>query len=153
MSHYNRKLTVRNGEFHNEKRVTRLDILASLEGGVVRTTGRIIELHRGKENAISKPKLKNALSKHGFKVDERQIRAAVHELRQQGIPLISSSGAKGYWFAESRKEVDEFIARELRPRAVDLFTSIRALESTAEKHFPRERLNGSQPMLFEGVGI
>lgn len=59
----------------------------------------------GKENAISKQKLCELT---GIK-DERLIREAIKRQVESGVPILSSSGHKGYWYSEDIDEIEEFI--------------------------------------------
>lgn len=59
----------------------------------------------GKENAISKQEL---MSRTGIK-DERLIRDAIKKQVESGVPILSSSGHKGYWYSEDIDEIEEFI--------------------------------------------
>lgn len=132
------------------KRRTRSEVLTSLPHGIVRVLGRIIELRVGDTNAISKGEIIALLAQHGFSLnDERQIRAGVRELRQAGAPILSSSGARGYWWAKDRAEIELFLDRELRPRATDLFTTISALEKAASRDFGPRGEADNQPLLLD----
>ena len=59
----------------------------------------------GKENAISKQKLMEVT---GIK-DERLVRDAIKSQVENGVPILSSSGHKGYWYSEDIDEIEEFI--------------------------------------------
>ena len=78
-------------------------------------------------------------------MDERKFRAAVSDLRRHGYPVISSSEQSStYRKARSRDELETFIARELRPRAVDLLEQEHQLRDHAADHFePRQLQLGS----------
>ncbi len=76
-------------------------------------------------------------------MNERGFRAAVRALRLTGYPVISES-AQGstYRKAESRAEIEHFMATELHPRAVDLLEQEYQLKQRAGDYFPtgQERL-------------
>ena len=131
------------------RRRTRSDILNSLQHGIIRAVGRIIELRVGRKLAISKLELIEELSRLGFQADDRKARACVHELRQMGIPILSSSGHRGFWYPESRDEIDHFLNSELRPRAKDLFASISALEKAASRDYGPQSETANQPLLLD----
>lgn len=135
------------------RRRTRSEIVDSLPSGLLGTLGRALEFRIGQENAISKVDLIDILAQHGIHLsDDRPIRAGVHELRQMGVLICSSSGSSGYWTSESREEIDLFINSELRPRATDLFSTISALEDAASKKFgPRRVPVGQQPLFPVGI--
>ena len=59
----------------------------------------------GKENAVSKQKLMEVT---GIK-DERLVRDAIKSQVENGVPILSSSGHKGYWYSEDIDEIEEFI--------------------------------------------
>ena len=59
----------------------------------------------GKENAISKQKLMEVT---GIK-DERLVRDVIKRQVESGVPILSSSGHKGYWYSEDIDEIEEFI--------------------------------------------
>lgn len=131
-------------------RIRRSDVLESLPHGLIRSVGRTLELHVGEDRRISKPDILEALAQLGFKkVDDRKLRAAIHELRQSGVPILASSGSSGYWLASSRAELDHFIDSELRPRATDLFKTISALESAAAESLGPSRAPANQGLLFD----
>lgn len=73
-------------------------------------------------------------------MDERKFRAAVSMLRRRGYPVVSSSEqGSTYRKARSREELEAFIARELRPRAIDLLEQEQRLHEHAADHFePRQ---------------
>lgn len=58
----------------------------------------------GKENAISRQEL---MQRTG--VGERLIRDAIKRQVENGVPILSSSGHKGYWYSEDIDEIEEFI--------------------------------------------
>lgn len=60
---------------------------------------------------------------------DRAVRDAVRELRRRGIAVVASSRDAGYWLARTATEV-EAMEREYRSRAVDEFTTARALRAT-----------------------
>jgi hypothetical protein len=79
----------------------------------------------------------------GMGMTERGFRAAVRALRLTGYPVISES-AQGstYRKAETRAELEHFMATEIHPRAVDLLEQEYQLKQHADDHFPtiQERL-------------
>lgn len=58
----------------------------------------------GKENAVSKQKLCELTG-----TDERLIRASIKRQVENGVPILSSSGHKGYWYSDDIDEIEEFI--------------------------------------------
>lgn len=57
---------------------------------------------------------------------DRRIRQAISNLRNAGIPIMSSSAGKGYWLAKNADEVEAFIA-ELESRRERMAEEIRAM--------------------------
>ena len=74
----------------------------------------------GKENAVSKQEL---MQRTGIK-DERLIREAIKRQVESGVPILSSSGHKGYWYSEDIDEIEEFIREnDHRANAIGRTTS------------------------------
>jgi len=73
----------------------------------------------GQANAVSR----FTLRKRTY-LSDRAIRQAIHDLREQGIPIISSSDAnsKGYYLAETNEEARHYIS-ETRSRALKLLNT------------------------------
>jgi hypothetical protein len=110
----------------------------TLPMGLERAVARVLLYHIGRERAISREGLVAALAMSGFKVSEREARAAINELRKQGRPICSTGGEKGgYWWAANWEELNEYIERELHSRAMDLLEQERALRAEAEKEWGR----------------
>lgn len=59
---------------------------------------------------------------------DREIRAAVQTLRNNGYPVMSSSRTNGYWIARSDDEV-YMLVNELRSRASEMLKTARSLEN------------------------
>lgn len=82
--------------------------------------------------------------RHGYELrDHRAIRDAIKDLRRAG-ELICSRGGVGHWIAESREDVKECTDRELRPKALDLMLTARAMRQAAIHQF------GGQRKIFPG---
>ena len=65
---------------------------------------------KGKENAISRNELSQIT---GY--PDRFLRSEIKRLVRSGIPILSSSSAKGYWYSEDISEIDAYLA-EARQR-------------------------------------
>lgn len=75
-----------------------------------------------------------ARSRYG--IGPRQFRAAVSELRTQGVPIVSfSAEGSTYRFARSQEELDAFIEQELVSRSRVLEQQIRALRESSSRYF------------------
>ena len=60
--------------------------------------------------------------------NDREIRAAVKNLRDNGYPVMSSSKKSGYWIARNEDEIHMLIA-ELKSRASEMMNTARSLEN------------------------
>lgn len=60
--------------------------------------------------------------------NDREIRAAVQTLRNNGYPVMSSSKKSGYWIARNEDEIYMLIA-ELKSRASEMMNTVRSLEN------------------------
>jgi hypothetical protein len=89
----------------------------------------ILSRHVGKERAIHGRELAQML---GLK-DDRVIREIRWELMQDGHPILASSSA-GFWYAESRAEVEE-CRRELRSRLKEIAIHRARLKRVAALYF------------------
>ena len=66
------------------------------------------------------------------------MRACINELRKAGHLICSTGGeGGGYYLPEDWEEMNEFIERELHPRAMDLLEQEKALIAEAEKRWGR----------------
>lgn len=72
---------------------------------------------------------------------DRQIRASVEELRNEGIPIVSDSGHAGYYFASNLGEV-ETLTQELESRSKKMLEQSRMMKRRALELF------GAQQALF-----
>lgn len=111
----------------------RQELIDQMPPGLTRTVGRILDFHRGKDNAITKSQLEHTVRMNGYRDTKdlpRKIRIAVHELRNSGMLICTSSSSKGYWIARDYTEAQEFIG-EMKGRASDIFTTASKLEKSA----------------------
>lgn len=121
-------------------------IISAMPFGLDRALLRILTFHNGRENAIGRGEMVNTLKQHGFDVHERQARQVIHDLRRDGHLICSAPGeAGGYYMAQSNKEVDEFIQRELHPKAMDLLETEKSIREAARQKFGE----GYQESLFD----
>lgn len=68
----------------------------------------IVELiPRGKENAITRERLCEITG-----VSDRTVRGYIHDAREKGEMIISSTGSKGYYLPTKRDEVSRFIGQQ-----------------------------------------
>lgn len=93
---------------------------------------------KGAENAVTSRELASWL-----RIDRRAIRAAIHSLREKGMPIASSSnGVQGYYIPENEEEAD-ICRRHLLSRVSEIMKIVRALD----RSFPGDN---SQGVLFVG---
>lgn len=109
-------------------------LVRSLPAGAERALLRVLGFHRGRSQAISRGELVDALRNHGFKMHERAVRALINKLRKDGQPICSTGGEDGgYWLAANWDELNDYLDREVHPRAMDLLEQEKALRTTGER--------------------
>ena len=97
-------------------------------------------LPTGRAQAIKKVDLMHTLYQCGFPMDERAFRDLVHDLRQGGHLICSTtSEPAGYYMAADRSEFDEFSDRELLARIRDLAKTISTMRRAAVVKFGKQR--------------
>jgi hypothetical protein len=110
--------------------------IAEMPTGLDRAMLRVLSFHMGRSHAIGRGELVKALWFEGFKVNERQARQAIHDLRRAGHLICSMPGEDGgYYLAESLAEFEEFIDRELHPKAIDMLETEKAMKAAAHARF------------------
>lgn len=86
-------------------------------------------------------RLTKAEARARYGIGERQFRASVSALREQGYPVVSSSEeGSTYRKARSESELEVFIHAEIDSRAMDLLAQSKALRARARDHFPPVQL-------------
>lgn len=71
-----------------------------------------------------------------YRVPPRRMRAAVAELRRQGMPVVSfSTAGSTYRLAHSEAEAEAFVASEVMSRATDLLEQARQIRAHAREWF------------------
>lgn len=72
----------------------------------------------------------------GHKVDDRQRRAAVRQLRREGKLICSLAGKNGgYWMAKSMEEYEAFEMMELGAKIADMEETRAAMRKAARRQF------------------
>lgn len=61
----------------------------------------------GRENAISRAELSRVTG-----LPDRAVRLEIKRLVRAGIPILSSSTARGYWYSEDIQEIEAFIRED-----------------------------------------
>ena len=109
----------------------------SFPPGLERAVLRILEDHRGRENATPMHQLLEQLALLGFKFyDSRPVRAAISQLRKDGYLLCSAAAADGgHFVATNPAEINDFIERELNSRISDLAETKSALKTASRDAF------------------
>lgn len=121
-------------------------MMESLPEGLDKQILKILSFRVGREKAISRAEMVRLLARHGYKVDEREMRAAINLLRKNEV-LICSTGGKngGYWIGESYEDVIDFCEKEITPRINDLAKTRSSLLDAARKKW---KVSAEQPKLF-----
>ena len=98
----------------------------------IRAVKAALAFHVGNDNAISRKKLLNQISG----LNDRQLRIAIYQLRNDGCLICSRGGqGGGYWMAENLDDVQAFINTELRSRAYDMLKTAQRMEHSAIAQF------------------
>jgi len=93
---------------------------------------RILSQHIGAYRAIKASEIAKRLERK----DDRVIRETIRQLRREGrLSLSSISPPYGYFIAASEEEWFEFRDRNLRPRAIDILETARAMGEAAERRY------------------
>lgn len=75
--------------------------------------------HAGRLQAIARKELLHQVNKKGHRINERQLRMAIRDLRLDGELICSAPGyGGGYWLAETKGEVEEFIQKEITDKYI-----------------------------------
>ena len=121
-------------------------MIADLPPGLDRAVMGCLRWYIGKDNAISRADLLDQVSQH-IPIQDRQLRLAIHELRLSGVMICSSGGVGGgYYIAADWSELQEYLDREVRSRALDLFEQEKALKLAAEKQWGRYSIQERLPI-------
>ena len=98
----------------------------------IRAVRAALKFHVGNDSAISRKKLLKQISG----LNDRQMRIAIYQLRNDGV-LICSRGGRGggYWMAENAAELLEFVERELKSRAYDMLRTAKHMENACDRKF------------------
>lgn len=102
-----------------------LDVAIGKDKAVMRDS--LLEISRGM------PMLRN--------VDDRQVRAAIEQLREEGFPICNMEGGDGYFTASDMKEYQDF-RKKYGSHAITIFKRVKAMDSTIEKKFGSSALQG-----------
>jgi len=117
--------------------------------GLEREVLRILSKRIGRENAYNRFELLGMvrLMPGLERVDERQVRAAINELRKNKALICSTGGTGGgYWMAANYDEIDEYLRREVYARISDLNEQAQAMKSGAIEKWGEEIT--MQPRMF-----
>ena len=93
---------------------------------------RILKQHVGAHQAIKASEIAKRLDRK----DDRIIRETIRQLRREGHLILSSiTPPYGYFIAATEDEWFEFRDRNLRPRALDILETARAMGEAAERRY------------------
>jgi len=107
-------------------------ILANMPPGLERSVLRVLSYHIGGHNRIDRKNLVQlAFNAEWSETRDRQVREAIAKLQLE-YPILSDSGAGGYWIASDYDEVEAYAA-EIDSRAKDLLEKSRSLRAIAER--------------------
>ena len=82
----------------------------------------------GKANAITNPKMIQALKSHGYdKISEPRIRKIINYIRIQGLIINLIASNKGYWIEEDINERRKYV-QGVKQRAESMLASLRSIE-------------------------
>ena len=108
---------------------------------------RILEQHRGRENAIPRKRLRNEiiyLQVHECNggivkpLSDRKMRELINELRHTGYPILSATGKpSGYYMPATYAEVKE-ARRMILSYVIDLRRTLKALRIYGERYVAKE---------------
>jgi hypothetical protein len=104
----------------------------------------------GEDHRVSRSHLASALLGKVTTGNDRKIRKAKETLNQMGFPMLSSSGAKGYYLAEYQDEIDEYTV-ENNHRIASLHEQNRAVRKVKLPYRPPKHLE--QKNLWEGRNL
>ena len=103
----------------------------TLADGLKEAIIEILQEHIGADSAIKAQQIAKQLNRTGRYAD-RPVREAIRGLRKDGWLILSSvSSPAGYFLAETEEEWIAFRDRNLRPRALDILETSRAMGDAA----------------------
>lgn len=123
----NQRLTARSA------RRTRADINAAIPAFLPPLLEGLLAPRIGGKLAMKMPAILGHLKSRGYRCDARSVRAAIRELRRQGMLLCSDH--RGYFVASSLLDIEAFCGSELEARAFDLIETAKILRAEARKQF------------------
>jgi hypothetical protein len=103
----------------------------------------------GYNSRVSRSHLANALLGKVTTGNDRKIRKAKETLNQMGFPMLSSSGAKGYYLAEYQDEIDEYTI-ENNHRIASLMAQNNAINRVKLPYVAPSKSKQTQPPLWSG---
>lgn len=106
--------------------------------GLDREILRILQARVGRDQAL--PRARLLVLVHNMPncrtVSDRQLRAAINQLRKDGNLICSAGGEEGgYYSPASWDELDDYLQRELHSRAMDMLEQEKALKRAAERRW------------------
>jgi Mrp family chromosome partitioning ATPase len=111
-------------------------LISEMPAGLGHGIATVLKDHVGELHAIGRMDLVSAVSLMGFTADERQVRAAIRQLRRDGHLICSASGENGgYYIAENSAEYANFRRDEFAAKIEDMSETMTAMDTAARKRF------------------
>jgi DNA-binding transcriptional regulator PaaX len=120
-------------------------LIDAMPAGLERSILRTLSYHPGRERAISRTDLVQAVASLGFDVNERVVREAIKGLRRAGHLIGSAAGESGgYYVCVSLEEYEDFDRQEFEAKISDMSLTRAAMKRAAREQFGE----GTQMGLF-----
>lgn len=74
-------------------------------------------------------------------VDDRMVRAAIEQLREEGFPICNMEGGDGYFTASDMPEYQDF-RKKYGSHAITIFKRVKAMDTTVEQKWGSSALQG-----------
>lgn len=102
--------------------------------GLIRIIRITLEYALGPDKAVERAKLLHISRGMPMlrRVSDRQVRAAIEELREEGLPICNMERGDGYYLATSMAEYQKFRTK-YGSHAFTLLKRIKAMDSAVEK--------------------
>lgn len=102
--------------------------------GLQKAVRLIVTYHEGSSNAVGRDELLRQVRQSVMLVatTDRQLRAAIEELREQGLPICNLLTGDGYYLAGTMDEYQEF-RQKYASYAFTILGRVKAMDATVEK--------------------
>ncbi len=109
--------------------------------GLEREVLRVLSYRQGRDKALSRSMLLECVLRGAgcAHVTDRQLRAAINQLRKDGHLICSTGGEDGgYWTPAAYDELEEYLNREVYARISDLSEQAQAMRRAAKERWDAE---------------